>query len=112
MWKVLLALGAAPLVASTAMAAQPLADNEMDRVTAGQFEAFSTADAQALGKIIVTMTATVAQVSVVTNTSGAPVTATLPGTTVTMTLYKSISGSSSSSSATNTIPTMALPISP
>jgi hypothetical protein len=107
MRKVLLALGVAPLMAGTAMAAQPLTDNQMDGVTAG-FAAFSTADAQALGKIVASVTATVAQVAVVTNTSGTPVTAGIPGGSVTLTLYKSISGAQSASSASNTLPTTAI----
>ena len=110
MRKVLLALGVAPLMATTAMAAQPLTDNQMDGVTAG-FAAFSTADAQALGKIVPSITSTVAQVSVVTNTSGTPVTAGIPGGSVTLTLYKSISGAQSASSATNTLPTIAIGLS-
>jgi hypothetical protein len=108
MRKVLLALGVAPLMASTAMAAQPLTDNQMDGVTAG-FAAFSTADAQALGKIVVSLTATVAQVSVVTNTSGTPVAETYGSTT--LTLFKSLSGAQSASSATNTLPTTAIGLS-
>jgi len=111
MRKVLLALGLAPLMASTAMAAQPLTDNQMDGVTAG-FAAFSTADAQALGKIVASVTATVAQVSVVTTSSGDPVTAGITGGSVTLTLYKSISGAQSASSASNTLPTFSIGLSP
>jgi hypothetical protein len=108
MWKVALALGVVPLMAGSAMAAQPLTDDQMDNVSAG-FAAFSTADAQALGKIVASVTATVAQVSVVTGAEGAPVTATLGSTT--LTLFKSISGAQSASSATNTLPTVAIGLS-
>jgi len=111
MRKFLLALGVAPLMAGTAMAAQPLTDNQMDGVTAG-FAAFSTADAQALGKIVASVTATVAQVSVVTNSSGDPITGGISGGSVTLTLYKSISGAQSASSATNSLPTIAIGLSP
>jgi len=109
MRKVLLALGLAPLMASTAMAAQPLTDNQMDGVTAG-FASFSTADAQALGKIVASVTATVAQVAVVTTSSGHPVTATYGETT--LTLFKSIAGAQSASSATNSLPTLSIGLSP
>jgi hypothetical protein len=111
MRKIVVTLSVAPLLTGTAMAAQPLADNQMDKVTAG-FEAFSTADAQGLGKFVFTSTATVAQVSVVTNTSGTPVTASIPNGEVTLTLFKSISAASSSSTASNTLATTLLPISP
>jgi len=110
MRKVLLALGLAPLMAGTAMAAQPLTDNQMDGVTAG-FAAFSTADAQALGKIVASVTSTVAQVAVVTNSSGDPVSAGISGGSVTLTLYKSISGAQSASSATNSLPTISIGLS-
>ena len=109
MKKLLLALGLAPLMAGTAMAAQPLTDNQMDGVTAG-FAAFSTSDAQALGKIVASVTSTVAQVAVVTNSEGAPVKATLGETT--LTLFKSISGAQAASSATNSLPTVPLGLSP
>jgi len=109
MRKFLLALGVAPLMAGTAMAAQPLTDNQMDGVTAG-FASFSTADAQALGKIVASVTATVAQVAVVTTSSGHPVTATYGETT--LTLFKSIAGAQSASSATNSLPTLSIGLSP
>jgi len=110
MRKVLLALGLVPLMAGTAMAAQPLTDTQMDGVTAG-FAAFSTADAQALGKIVASVTATVAQVSVVTDSSGDPRTATVPGGEASVTLYKSISGAQSASSATSSLPTFPIGLS-
>jgi hypothetical protein len=46
MRKLILMLGVAPLLAGTAMAAQPLTENQMDGVIAG-FSAYSTADALA-----------------------------------------------------------------
>lgn len=112
MKKLILGLAAVPLLAGTALAAQPLSDQQMDAVTAG-FSAFSTADAQALGKIVATLSATVASVNVVTttDTSGitTPVTATFGETT--LTLIKSISGAQSASSASNTLPTVSLGLS-
>jgi hypothetical protein len=108
MKKFLLGLAALPLLASTAWAGQPLSDRQMDEVTAG-FSAFATADAQALGKIVATLTATVASVDVVTTSTGAPVTVTFGETT--LTLIKSLSGSQSASSASNTLPTVALGLS-
>jgi hypothetical protein len=106
--KFLLGLAAVPLLAGTASAAQPLSDQQMDAVTAG-FSAFATADAQALGKIVATLTATVATVDVVTTSTGAPVTVTFGETT--LTLIKSLSGSQSASSASNTLPTVSLGLS-
>jgi hypothetical protein len=108
MRKLLLALAVAPLLTGPAWAGQPLTDNQMDGVTAG-FSAFSTADAQALGKIVATLTATVAAVNVVTTAEGVPVTATFGETT--LTLIKSISGAQSASSASNSLPTVALGLS-
>lgn len=108
MKRFLLGLAAAPLLAGSAFAAQPLSNNQMDKVTAG-FSAFSTADAQALGKIVATLTATVASVDVVTTATGAPVTATFGETT--LTLIKSISGAQSASSASNTLPTVSIGLS-
>ena len=108
MKKFLLTLAVAPLLTGTAWAAQPLSDSQMDGITAG-FSAFSTADAQALGKIVATLSATVAQVNVVTTSTGAPVTATFGETT--LTLIKSISGAQSASSASNSLPTVSLGLS-
>lgn len=112
--KVLLGLAALPFLASAAYAAQPLTDQQMDAVTAG-FDALSSASSQALGKIVSTETATVALVAVVTTTptSGAaavPVTLTYGETT--LTLYKSVSGSLSASTATNSLPTGSIGLSP
>ena len=114
--KFLLGLAALPFMAGAASAAQPLSDGQMDTVTAG-FAAAATADAQALGKIVAASTATVSQVAVVTTTTGTgsaaavvPLTATFGETT--LTLIKSLSAAQAASSASNTLPTTALPISP
>jgi len=106
--KFVLGLAAVPLLASAASAGQLLSDKQMDTVTAG-FSAFSTADAQGLGKIVATLTATVAAVDVVTSSTGAPVTATFGETT--LTLIKSVSAAQSASSATNALPTASLGLS-
>jgi hypothetical protein len=106
--KFVLGLAAVPLLASVASAGQPLTDKQMDTVTAG-FSAFSTADAQALGKIVATLSATVSTVDVVTTSTGAPVTATFGETT--LTLIKSVSAAQSASSASNTLPTVSLGLS-
>lgn len=107
--KVLLGLAALPFLAGAASAGQPLTDSQMDTVTAG-FASISTADAQALGKIVASATATLSQVNVVTTTVGTgsaatvvPVTATFGETT--LTLIKSLSAAQSASSASNTLPT-------
>jgi hypothetical protein len=102
MKKFLFGLAAVPLLAGTAMAAQPLSDHQMDAVTAG-FSAFSTADAQALGKIVATLSATVANTDVVLTPAGTPMSVTFGETT--LTLIKSVSGAQSASSASNTLPT-------
>jgi len=107
--KFLLGLAAVPLLAGTASAAQPLSDQQMDAVTAG-FLASSTADAQALGKIVATLSATVSQVAVVTTSTGAPVTATFGETT--LTLIKSLAAAQSASTATNTLPTFTFGLTP
>lgn len=113
--KVLLGLAALPFLAGAANAGQPLNDSQMDTVTAG-FASISTADAQALGKIVASATATLSQVAVVTTTTGSgssamtvPVTATFGETTVT--LIKSLSAAQSASSASNTLPTTAIGLS-
>ena len=111
--KVLLGLAALPFLAGAAFAAQPLTDPQMDVVTAG-FDALSTAEAQALGKIVATQSSTVALVAVVTgtSTSGAvvPIQATFGETT--LTLFKSVSAASSASTATNNLPTASIGLSP
>jgi hypothetical protein len=106
--KLLLGLAVLPLVAGTASAAQPLTEAQMDAVTAG-FDALSTAEAQALGKITAAESATVSLVAVVTTSTGAPVTATFGETT--LTLFKSVSAAQSSSVATNALPTASLGLS-
>jgi hypothetical protein len=110
--KVLLGLAALPFLAGAASAAQPLTDGQMDTVTAG-FDALSTAESQALGKIVATQTSTVSLVAVVTGTASdgthVPVTATFGETT--LTLYKSVSAASSLSSATNALPTASIGLS-
>jgi|SRR5271165_1288784 len=113
--KVLLGLAALPFLAGAASAAQPLNDTQMDTVTAG-FDALSTAEAQALGKIVATTSQTASLVAVVTTTTGTgsaattvPVTATFGETT--LTLYKSVSAAVSASSATNSLPTVSLGLS-
>jgi hypothetical protein len=112
MKKLLIALAALPFVAGAASAAQPLTNQEMDRVTAG-FEAISFADAQALGKIVAAASATLSQVSVVTTTNAAgatvPVTATFGETT--LTLIKSLAAAQSASTATNALPTLPIGLS-
>jgi len=100
--KVLLGLAALPFLAGAAFAAQPLTDQQMDVVTAG-FDALSTAESQALGKIVATQTATVALVA---NTGS---TATFGETT--LTLFKSVSAAQSISTATNALPTLSLGLS-
>lgn len=113
MRKFLFGLAAIPLLASSAFATEPLTNSQMDAVTAG-FSAFSTADAQALGKIVATLSASVSEVNVVTTTNAAgatvPVSASFGETT--LTLIKSISGAQSASSATNTLPTLPIGLSP
>jgi hypothetical protein len=101
-------LAAVPLVAGAAMAAQPLTDAQLDTVPAG-FDAISTAEAQALGKIVTTESSTVALVSAVTTPTGAPVQASLGETT--LTLYQSVSAAGSASLATSALPTAATALS-
>lgn len=112
MKKLLIALAALPFVAGAASAAEPLTNQEMDRVTAG-FEAISFADAQALGKIVAAASATLSQVAVVTTTDAEgnvrPVTASFGETT--LTLIKSLAAAQSASSATNALPTFPIGLS-
>jgi hypothetical protein len=107
--KLLIGLAAVPLLTGVASAAQPLTDTQMDVVTAG-FASVSDADAQALGKIVASATATQSLVAVVTTTTGSgssavvtPVTASFGETT--LTLIKSLAAAQSASSASNTLPT-------
>ncbi|MBV8094108.1 MAG: hypothetical protein JOY71_07575 [Acetobacteraceae bacterium] len=100
--KWLLGLAALPFLAGVASAAQPLNDAQMDKVTAG-FTSLSLADAESLGQIVASQTATLSQVAYTGYT------ATLGETT--LSLYKSLAASQSASTATNTIPHVSLPIS-
>lgn len=108
MKKLLLALTAMPFMAGVAAAAQPLNDQQMDRVTAGFF---STAIADAEGIVgragtLLTTTATLSQV--LPYASATPV---VGGVTseFTATLFKSIAASQSSS-VTGQIPLQAIPL--
>jgi hypothetical protein len=76
MKKLYIGLAALLLPASVASAGQstPLSDAHMDTVTAGGFSAFAVADAQASGKVVSTIAATVAQVGPVTTPTGFHVT--------------------------------------
>lgn len=103
MKKILLALAILPVTVGVASAAEPLSNQQMDGITAG-FSAISLADAQALGKIVASASATLAQVAVVTTPAGAPVTATFGETT--LSLIKSLAAAQSASTATNTLPTI------
>ncbi len=60
--KWLLGLAALPFLAGVASAAQPLSDMQMDKVTAG-FDSASLADAEALGQVVASTTATLSQVA-------------------------------------------------
>ena len=108
MKKFIIGLAALPFVASVASAGQPLTNDQMDQVTAG-FSSLSYADAQALGKIVASATATLSQVNIVTTSSGGAVSATYGETT--LNLIKSLAASQSASTATNTLPTTSLGLS-
>ena len=71
-----LGLAAVPcFVAGVVWAAEPLRDAQMDKVTAaGPFSAFSSAVAQASGKIVTASTATLASVGPVLTPTGSHVT--------------------------------------
>ncbi len=98
MKKVLMGLAALPLLASAAFAAQPLTNQQLDKVTAG-FTAVSVADAEGLvgeSGIVVTTTATLSEV--------------LPIATATLgegssTLYKSLAASQASTVTSTYSPT-------
>ena len=106
-WKLIIALAAVPFVSGAAYAAEPLTNQQMDRVTAG-FTSLSDADAQALGKIVATLSATVSQVSVVTalNAAGNVVHVQATFGETTLTLIKSLAASQSASTATNALPVL------
>jgi len=108
MKKFVIGLAALPFMASIATAGDLLSNQQMDQVTAG-FSSLSFADAQALGKIVATGSATLSQVSVVTTANGLPVTATYGETT--LTLIKSLAAAQSASTATNTLPTASIGLS-
>jgi hypothetical protein len=99
--KVLMGLAALPFLAGTAVAGQPLTNQQMDRVTAG-FTATSIADAEGLvgeSGIVLTTTATLSEVA--------------PFSTATLgeassTLFKSISAAQSST-VTSTFNPAAIP---
>ena len=61
--KLLVGLATVPLMSSVAFAAQPLTDNQMDKVTAG-FTAFSTSLAESYGGVTASATANLAEVAV------------------------------------------------
>jgi hypothetical protein len=89
MKRLLMGLAALPFAACAAMAAQPLTNQQMDRVTAG-FSASSTADATGLvspGQFVTTTTASLAEVL-----QGMPVTV----GEISVTPYTSIATASSS----------------
>jgi hypothetical protein len=98
--KWLFGLAALPFLAGVASAAQPLSEAQMDRVTAG-FDVTSFADAQALGPLAFTATATVdLSEAIASVTSGE----------ATISLWKTVGGSSSAAQAIN-VPRLNLPLS-
>jgi hypothetical protein len=96
--KLLIGLASVPLMSSVAFAAQPLTDNQMDKVTAG-FQAFSTSLAESFGGVTATATANLAEVSVLRDSSGAPVSTVY--SEVTLFTIKSVSAATSESTAAN-----------
>jgi hypothetical protein len=101
--KLLTGLAAVPLLSSVAFAGQPLTDQQMDKVTAGQgiilseaFSAFSTSEAEAYGGVTGTQTGNLATLS----KFGA---ITVEGTTspLVLTIIKSVSAAYSLSTASN-----------
>jgi len=96
--KLLIGLATVPLMSSVAFAAQPLTDRQMDAVTAG-FTAFSTSLAESFGGVTATATANLAEVAVLRDSSGAPVTTTF--SEVTLNTIKSVSAAQSESTAAN-----------
>jgi hypothetical protein len=97
MKKFVIGLAALPFLASIAAAGEPLTNQQMDQVTAG-FTSLAIADAQALGTVVLSGTATLSQV--------VPVASATYGE-VSFTLYKSLAGSQSAS-ATSGLPTISL----
>jgi hypothetical protein len=96
--KLLIGLATVPLMSSVAFAAQPLTENQMDKVTAG-FQAFSTSLAESYGGVTATSTSNLAEVSALRDSSGALVTVTFGE--VTLNTIKSVSAAQSESSASN-----------
>jgi hypothetical protein len=99
--KVLMGLAALPFLAGTAVAGQPLTNQQMDRVTAG-FSSESQADAEGLvgeSGIVLTTTATLAEV--------APFASSKLGE-ASSTLFKSLSAAQSST-VTSTFTPLAIP---
>jgi len=104
--KLLAGVAALPFLATTAFAAQPLSDHQMDAVTAG-FAAFATAGAEAEGAQIFGKTTTVAEVAqlttvVVPNSEGGP-------SETTLNIIKSVSAATSLSSAQSLPSNLAIP---
>jgi hypothetical protein len=101
MKRLLMGLAVLPFATGVAVAAQPLTTQQMDRVTAG-FSTIDIADAEAFvnaGQVALTSAATLDEVTVFASTSGGE---------VTVTAYKTIGGSQSSS-LTSSVGTVALP---
>jgi len=98
--KWLFGLAALPFLAGVASAAQPLSEAQMDRVTAG-FDVTSLADAQALGPLAFTATATVDLAEAIAQTRGGE---------ATLFLWKTVGGSSSAATAVS-VPRLNLPLS-
>jgi len=96
--KLLIGLATVPLMSSVAFAAQPLTDNQMDKVSAG-FTAFSTSLAESYGGVTAAATANLAEVAVLRDTSGAPVQVTF--SEVTLSTIKLVSAAQSEATAAN-----------
>jgi len=96
--KLLIGLATVPLMSSVAFAAQPLTDNQMDKVSAG-FTAFSTSLAESYGGVTAAATANLAEVAVLRDASGAPVQVTY--SEVTLSTIKSVSAAQSEATAAN-----------
>jgi len=95
--RLLAGVAALPFLSSVAFAAQPLSDRQMDTVSAG-FASGATAAAEAEGGVIQTTTATLAEIAVIGTISCCIVS----GTSLdekTLSIYKSVAASASSSSA-------------
>jgi len=95
--KLLAGVAALPFLATAAFAAQPLSDHQMDGVTAG-FSAFATAGAEAEGGVIQTTTATLAEVANFATVACCTISGITEDET-TLTIIKSVSAATSTSSA-------------